>query len=193
MAVLPPFSLALGQTLVALIVEINVLIFLTSMQSLLAVIMSFAALNAICKFDDMYAQALYETKMVECGGAKLEKRYCRSMRFMMEKWLIENEQKKKGVDDIRFLDEKSDGSIPEYTGNEKVEEPFGYIDGKPFYRNPRDGSIPLQVMRAIIKTLRVIYVAIIYYFMPFFFTFITFIGSVQLLQPEFRFVSKVKA
>lgn len=69
MAVLPPFSLALGQSLIALIVEINVLIFLTSMQSLLAVIMSFAALNAICKFDDMYAQALYETKMVECGGA----------------------------------------------------------------------------------------------------------------------------
>ena len=49
--------------------------------------MSFAALNAICKFDDMYAQALYETKMVECGGAKMEKKYCRNMRFMMEKWV----------------------------------------------------------------------------------------------------------
>jgi len=69
MAVLPPFSLAVGQATIALIVEINVLIFLTSMQSLLSVIMSFAAMNAICKFDDMYAQALYETKMLECGGA----------------------------------------------------------------------------------------------------------------------------
>lgn len=117
----------------------------------------------------------------------MEKRYCRSMKFMMEKWQLENDQKKKEMDDIRILDDKSDASQPDFDGNDKVEEPFGYIDGKPFYRNPREGSIPLQVMRGIIKSFRVIYVAIIYYFMPFFFTFITFIGSVQLLQPEFQF------
>lgn len=92
------------------------------------------------------------------------------------------------MDDIRFLDDKSDTSVPDFDGDEdKIDEPFGYIDGKPFYRNPRDGSIPLQLMRGIIKAFRVIYVAIIYYFMPFFFTFITFIGSVQLLQPEFQY------
>lgn len=73
----PPLFLALSQTFVGLIVEINVLIYLTSLKSLLDVIMKFVTLASICKFDDMYAASLFENKMKAAAGKKLKKYYYR--------------------------------------------------------------------------------------------------------------------
>lgn len=79
-ALLPPISLTMGQVLVALAVELNLLIFLTSQQDLLDVIIKFIAMVAITKFDDMYASTL-QSKMKACVGKRLEKKYSRHMSF----------------------------------------------------------------------------------------------------------------
>lgn len=60
-----------------MIVEINVLVYLTSLKSLLDVIMKFVTLASICKFDDMYAASLFENKMKKAAGKKLKKYYYR--------------------------------------------------------------------------------------------------------------------
>jgi hypothetical protein len=62
--ILPPLFLGLAQVIVGLIVEINILVYLTSIKSLLGVITQFITLASICKFDDMYAANLYENKML---------------------------------------------------------------------------------------------------------------------------------
>ena len=57
--------------------EVNVLVYLTSLKSLLDVIMKFVTLASICKFDDMYAASLFENKMKAAAGKKLKKYYYR--------------------------------------------------------------------------------------------------------------------
>jgi len=65
---------------------VNVLVYLTSLGSLIDVIIKFVSLAAICKFDDMYAAALSENKMRKAGGAKLRKYFYRRMRYMMKEY-----------------------------------------------------------------------------------------------------------
>jgi len=144
MAVLPPFSLAMGQIMSGIIVEISVLIYLTSLDDLLFIIMRFVALCAICKFDDMYASALPENKMKSCGGKKLHRRYFKHMQFMYQQWKTKYKFMAKDVDDLRLLEEaKSDCSIPDYNPLSGVDLPYGYINGEPFFRNPRADSFVL--------------------------------------------------
>jgi hypothetical protein len=83
-AVFPPFFLAMSQAIVGLIVEFNVLVYLTSLKKLLEVIMKFVTLAAICKFDDMYASALQDNKMQAAGGKKLRCYYFRRFSYMLE-------------------------------------------------------------------------------------------------------------
>lgn len=71
--ILPPLFLSLSQVTVGLIVEINILVYLTSIKSLLGVIMQFVTLASICKFDDMYAANLFDNKMLEVTGKKTVK------------------------------------------------------------------------------------------------------------------------
>jgi hypothetical protein len=61
--ILPPLFLSLSQVFVGLIVEINILVYLTSLGDLLSVIMQFVTLASIAKFDDMYAANLFDNKM----------------------------------------------------------------------------------------------------------------------------------
>jgi hypothetical protein len=84
-ALLPPFSLTMGQVLVALAVELNLLVFLTSQQDLLDVIIKFIAMVAITKFDDMYAATL-QSKMKACAGKRLQKKYSRHMSYTYSLW-----------------------------------------------------------------------------------------------------------
>lgn len=81
--------------------------------------------------------------------------------------------KKHDVDDVRILDEDSDNSQPNYDSDEPNEQPLVY-QGKEFYRNPREDHLGLQFLRAWTKSIRMLYICIIYYFLPFFFTFFTF-------------------
>ena len=52
--VFPPFFVAICQVFVGLIVEINILIYLTSMKEMLDIIMRFVALMSVINFDNMY-------------------------------------------------------------------------------------------------------------------------------------------
>ena len=177
-AVLPPFSLAIGQVLIGIIVEFFVLIYLTSLQKLMDVIIRFVAMAAICKFDDMYAASLFETKMKACAGKRLQKKYNRHMNWIMTQWQ-EEQREKRMQGDMRSLE---DNNIPEYDPKNPKEEKPLYYKNKPFYRNPRNGSCCLTTMRVIVKSIRMFYVSVIYYFMPFFFTFVTFIMAIPLLN-----------
>lgn len=85
----------MSQVIVGLIVEINVLIYLTSLKNLIAVILRFVTLAAICKFDDMYAAALFENKMKDAAGKKLTKFYFRHHETILKKYLAEGHDIKK--------------------------------------------------------------------------------------------------
>lgn len=64
--------------------------------------------------------------------------------------------------------------------------PYGEYQGKKFYLNPRKNSIILQIMGGVVKFFRFIYVVLIYYFMPFVFIFITFLGGLPLFKKDFN-------
>ena len=156
-AVLPPFCIAMIQALIALVVQINILVFLSSQNTLLGVIIKFICLGMICKFDDMYAASLYDNKMKGAGGKKLKKYFFRHHEFLRNKF------------------EKIHGEC-----KKSPEDPLGYstgyqIDGRTFYLNPRRNSIILKIMRASVKLCRMVYVCVLYYFMPFAFVALTFI------------------
>ena len=59
--------------------------------------------------------------------------------------------------------------------------PYGEFEGRKFYLNPRRNSSVLKCLRAFVKAIRIFYVCVIYYFMPFIFVFITFLTSVPIL------------
>lgn len=81
MSLIQPFLLGFFQTMVAIVVEMLVMIYLASLTNLLDIIMKFVTMAAIVRFDDMYAAALKETKMQDALGKKLPtevKRYMRN-------------------------------------------------------------------------------------------------------------------
>ena len=75
------FTLGFFQAIISMWVEILVVLYLTSQKVLTDVIMKFVALAAITKFDDMYAGALYEEKMLKVVGKTLPTEYRRCMGF----------------------------------------------------------------------------------------------------------------
>lgn len=135
---------------------------------MLGVIIKFICLGMICKFDDMYAVSLYDNKMKAAGGKKLKKYFFRHHEFLR----------------IRY--EKINGECKK-TSN----DPLGYstaykIDGREFYLNPRRNSLMLKIMRASVKFCRMIYVCILYYFMPFAFIALTFVQSLPFIKGDFK-------
>lgn len=75
------FILGFFQTVIAFIVELNVITYLLSENNLMALIMKFASLSAIVRFDDMYAAALFENKMKKAVGKRLKYTFRRYMSF----------------------------------------------------------------------------------------------------------------
>ena len=71
--VFPPLFLAVSQVLIGLIVEVNILIFLTAEADFFAVICKFVCLLFITQFDNIYAECLTENKMKPVAGQKLKK------------------------------------------------------------------------------------------------------------------------
>lgn len=125
--------------------------------------MKFVTLAAICKFDDMYASALQDNKMSVAGGKKLKRYYFRRHRYILQD------------EDIK-LDERQDPEdVPEYSDVLGI-PPVGYYKDKPIYANPQTNCC-LKFMRFLVKSFRVFYVSVLYYFMPFVFIFLTFINS----------------
>ena len=121
--ILPPLFLSMAQVCVGLVVEINILVYLTSIKSLLGVIMQFVTLAAICKFDDMYAANLFDNKMLDVAGKKLKKCYFRHHEFLRVQYLRD----KHGTDNP--FEEGFDGAreIPNYNPESKeIYDPLGY-------------------------------------------------------------------
>ena len=61
--------------MIAMIIEVCIIIYLTSLSSLLDIIMRFVSLAAITKFDDLFAGALYDEKMEDATGTILPIEY----------------------------------------------------------------------------------------------------------------------
>ena len=78
------FFLGFFQCMIAMIVEILVIFYLTSQVLLTDVIMKFVALAAIVRFDDMYAAGLYDEKIKQAASKKLPTEYKRHMGFYNE-------------------------------------------------------------------------------------------------------------
>lgn len=99
-AIGPPFCLAMSQAMIALLVQINILVFLSSQNTLLGVIIKFVCLGMICKFDDMYAASLYDNKMKAAGGKKLKKYFFRHHEFLRNKYEKINGECRKSPNDL---------------------------------------------------------------------------------------------
>jgi len=78
------FFLGFCQATIAMIVEILVILYLTSQVLLTDVIMKFVALAAIVRFDDMYAAGLYDEKIRAASGKLMPTEYKRHMGFKNE-------------------------------------------------------------------------------------------------------------
>lgn len=65
------FLLGFNQASVAMVAEVLVIIYLSSLTSLLKVIMKYVSLAAVVKFDDMYAAALHNHPIQPAAGTKL--------------------------------------------------------------------------------------------------------------------------
>ena len=65
------FLLGFNQASVAIVAEVLVIVYLSSLSDLLKVIMKYVSLAAVVKFDDMYAAALHNHAIQACAGTKL--------------------------------------------------------------------------------------------------------------------------
>ena len=146
--------------------------------------MKFVTLASICKFDDMYAASLFENKIKVAAGKKLKKYYYRR-HAKVEDELIHN----KKDDDFKAINPAyEDGSTEIYqTSKIDYQKPIAKVDGELIYANARRNSWFLFWIRFLFKCVRMLYVSVIYYFMPFVFIFITFTSNMPLLRPEFAY------
>lgn len=65
------FMLGFNQAAIAIVAEILVIVYLSSLSSLLLIIMKYVSLAAVVKFDDMYAAALHDSAIQGAVGTKL--------------------------------------------------------------------------------------------------------------------------
>ena len=66
------FFLGLCQAGVGFLVEFCVVVYLTSLTSLIDIIMKYISMASIARFDDMYASAIYESRVKKAVGKKLK-------------------------------------------------------------------------------------------------------------------------
>jgi len=80
-AIIPPFFLGFAQAFVGLNVELVVILYLASLDSLMDIVIKFIALSAIARFDDMYASSLRDNKIRAAAGKNLIIEFKRHMLF----------------------------------------------------------------------------------------------------------------
>ena len=68
----PPFFLGLFGTIISLIVEINVMVILSSMGDVLSVINKYVSLAAIVNIPRFYYSSLVDHRITSCNAVKLE-------------------------------------------------------------------------------------------------------------------------
>jgi hypothetical protein len=159
------FILGFFQSLIAFIVELNVIVYLMSVDNLMDIIMKFVSLSAIVRFDDMYAAALFENKMQKAVGKRLKYTYRRYMAF-------EQDQIPEDSEALRF-------STTINADDAELQAPLVMqkTQSLPIQVDYKKHSCGLKLMRVVQKTFRAFYVSWYYYFMPFFAIVMTFISG----------------
>jgi hypothetical protein len=71
-SVYPPFVISFLSTFIAIIVEINVMIILSSIQDVVAVCLKFASLTAIVNIPRQYYGSIQDHRLLACGGYDLK-------------------------------------------------------------------------------------------------------------------------
>lgn len=62
------FLMGFAQVVIAVVVEIFVIIYLSSLKSIIDIIRKFVTLAVIVRFDNMYSAAIFENKMKKVVG-----------------------------------------------------------------------------------------------------------------------------
>lgn len=75
------FLLGFAQSSIAIVAEVLVIVYLSSLTSLLLIIMKYVSLAAVVKFDDMFGAALHEHGILGAGGKALKITNTRQGRF----------------------------------------------------------------------------------------------------------------
>lgn len=140
------FLLGFNQCTIAIVAEVLVIIFLSSLTSLLLIIMKYVSLAAVVKFDDMYAAALHENAIQAAVGCKLfitNKRYVRLQKKAQHK----NDDHYRTPED---LDTESSKLLS--LQEQKVEQ--------------IQNTLPIKIMRFVYKLYRLYFISLAFYFMP---------------------------
>lgn len=146
----------------AIVVEMLIIVYLTSLVALIDVVVKFVALASIVKFDDMYANALQHEKMKGNSGKVLPTEFKRHMLF------VTNEERELHNQKIKEAAAEKGGGKPRDYGKASLCRLDYHIP------NPREGSWVLLLLRIIYKTIRIFYVSVNYYFTPFISLAVTF-------------------
>ena len=64
--------------------EVLVIVYLSSLDKLIDIIMKFVSLSAVVRFDDMYAAAMQEHVITKAAGTKLKVSFKRYMLFQQD-------------------------------------------------------------------------------------------------------------
>lgn len=148
------FLLGLCQSMIGIIAEVFVILFLSTQSSLLDIIRKFVSMSVIVKFDDMYASALSEHAIKKAKGKKLKVTYKRRM----------------------------SQSRPQANHVEQIDEEESARKGQEIIPNPRQGYYPMQVMNMICKTIRIYYVSFGFYFLPISAMLLNFLQNTKSVQ-----------
>ena len=160
--VLLAFFLGFCQAIIAIVVELLVVVYLTSLIQLIDVVVKFVSLAAIAKFDDMYANALQMKKLDDFTGTKLPTEFKRRMLFLTSEEREHHNQQIK-----ESMAEDDSGKPRDYSKASLCKEEY-------HFPNPREGYWVLHLLRVIHKCIRMFYVSVNYYFTPFIALAVTF-------------------
>ena len=147
------FFMGFAQTVIAVVVEIFVIIYLSSLTSIIDIIRKFVTLAVIVRFDNMYSAALFESKMKKVVGQKLKFSY------------------------KRHMGQSSDGTGQDREALDWEKRALIETEDVATLQNPRKGRYCLQAMRFVQKFWRMYYVSLNYYFMPYLAVVVTFVSQ----------------
>ena len=134
------------QAAVAIAMEVIVIVYLASLDNVMGIIVKFVSMSGMVRFDDMYAASIHEHKIKKAEKQRLKFTYKRKMGQSMEQ------------------DPEDDGLLSDPSE----------ISKKETLEHPRSKRLDIRMMRVVQKLIRMFYVCLGYYFMPFFAVFITF-------------------
>ena len=74
-----PFFMGFLQSLVAIVIEMMIILHLSTKNDFLGIIISYATLASVITFDDKVASAMFAHKVQDANGKKVKKTFFRGM------------------------------------------------------------------------------------------------------------------